>query len=65
MNSCYQCAHLKREMESWEMPEIWWWECAKKPAMANLKNFPFKNTQCKVFEQLDLLKNLVFVPVKK
>lgn len=29
------------------MPHIWWWECAARPAMANLTSFPFHNTECK------------------
>lgn len=50
MNSCYRCAHLHKETESWEMPHIWWWECSARPAMANLKSFPFSNTKCKDFK---------------
>lgn len=49
--SCYRCAHLVREQESWEMPNIWWWECAARPGLANLKSFPFMNTKCAAFQQ--------------
>lgn len=49
MNRCGNCKHLTHQTESWEMPHIWWWECAARPAMANLKSFPFHNTKCKSF----------------
>jgi len=51
MNSCYTCKHRHshKETESWEMPHIFWWEhsCDTRPNIANLKQFPFKQTQCK------------------
>ncbi len=50
MNSCYRCIHLHKEIESWEMPYIWWWECSAQPTTANLKSFPFSNTKCKAFK---------------
>jgi len=48
-NSCYHCAHLVREQESWEMPHIEWWECAARPGCANLTSFPFVHTKCTAF----------------
>ena len=56
MNACHRCANLRREEESWEMPHIWWWECAYKEGMANLKSFPFRNTTCKGFTPIDISK---------
>ena len=53
MNACRDCKWLLREQESWEMPHIWWWECTERPAMANLRSFPFKSTKCKSFERDD------------
>lgn len=47
--SCYECQHLYRERESWEMPHIAWWDCARRPAMINLRSFPFKATKCATF----------------
>jgi hypothetical protein len=44
--SCYGCANLERCTESWEMPHIKWYECARHPTYANLKSFPFHNTTC-------------------
>jgi len=49
VNACRRCAHLVRETESWEMPHIWWWECAAIPGRANLKSFPFAATKCQRF----------------
>lgn len=51
MPSCVSCKHFRRETESWEFPHIWWYECRKRPGMANAKSFPFTNTKCKAFEQ--------------
>ena len=48
-NSCGNCGNFVRETESWEMPHIYWYECAARPGMANLRNFPFRNTKCKEF----------------
>lgn len=49
VRSCYGCAHLLKETESWEMSHIWWWSCCERPAMENLKSFPFKRTKCASF----------------
>ena len=50
-NSCFTCKHRHshREIESWELPHIFWWihSCDARPVIANLKQFPFKNTNCK------------------
>lgn len=46
--SCFNCAHLARESESWEMPHIRWYECNARPANQHLKAFPFKHTTCKL-----------------
>ena len=48
-NSCYNCGNYVRETESWEMPHIYWYECAAAPGMANLRSWPFHNTKCKHF----------------
>ena len=32
--------------EGWERPDIWWWECRKRPEYEQLLSFPFKNTKC-------------------
>lgn len=45
-NICRKCQHFSRQTESWEMPHIWWFECGARPAMANLKSFPFHSTSC-------------------
>ncbi len=45
--SCFNCAHLARWTESWEMPHIGGFECKARPANENLKSFPFRNTTCK------------------
>lgn len=45
--SCFNCAHLLRESESWEMPHIRWYECKARPSNVHLKSFPFRNTKCK------------------
>lgn len=50
-HNCRDCKWLSREIESWEMPHIWWWECGRNPHYALLKSFPFKNTKCKDFEK--------------
>ena len=48
---CRNCAKLRRETESWEMPHIFWFECSAKPHVANLKSFPFRATRCEEFQQ--------------
>lgn len=52
--SCFNCKHYHshKEIESWELPHIFWYEysCDKRPTVANLKQFPFKKTMCKSFE---------------
>lgn len=48
-NSCYNCGECVREVESWELEHIYWYECDAVPGMANLRNFPFSNTKCKHF----------------
>lgn len=49
-HSCRVCTHLVLEYESWELPDIRWWECSKFPGRENLKSFPFMVTTCKGFE---------------
>lgn len=44
--SCYNCLHLVREEESWEMPHIYWYECSARPQNSRLKQFPFRQTEC-------------------
>lgn len=60
MNTCYRCANLMRESEGWERPDIQWWECAKRPGMANLRSFPFHNTKCPEFKPSKTDKRDVF-----
>ena len=48
--SCHNCRYLVREIESWEMPGVYWFECRARPANENLKQFPFENTTCKSHE---------------
>lgn len=50
MADCRSCRHFRRETESWEFPDIWWYECRKRPGAPNLTSFPFVNTNCKAFE---------------
>jgi len=40
-----------REIESWEHPDIYWYECAAKPNVDNLTSFPFKNTMCEYYKE--------------
>ena len=51
--SCGKCKHLAKATESWELPDIWWWECNARPGLANLKSFPFRDTKCKSYEAKD------------
>ena len=44
--SCRTCVYLRRKTESWELPNIVWYECAKVPQNSTLRQFPFKNTTC-------------------
>jgi hypothetical protein len=60
LHSCYACQFLIRETESWEMPHIWWWECRERPAMANLKSFPFQKTKCKTWELARRVNRSIF-----
>lgn len=52
--SCYTCKHrsITRESESWELDHIYWYvhECAVRPSIANLKQFPFNKTNCSKHE---------------
>jgi len=48
--SCFNCVHIHKETESWEMPHIFWYECSARPQNAQLKQFPFFNTKCKYHE---------------
>lgn len=43
---CFSCKHLCKQTESWEMPHICWFECNARPGIENLRQFPFRNTQC-------------------
>ena len=58
--SCFNCKYLRnfsspvrvmKEIESWEMPHIYWYECMAREANAMLKQFPFKRTTCKFWEK--------------
>lgn len=55
MVSCRNCKHFRRETESWEMPDYYWFVCRAIPGMANLKSFPFANTRCKKFEPAEIV----------
>lgn len=56
MNSCYSCKHYGsyKEVESYEMPHIFYYiySCKARPANANLIQFPFRNTKCKQFSKI-------------
>ncbi len=47
VHSCGSCASLAKEVESWELQHIWWWECDSRPGVQNLTSFPFKRTKCR------------------
>lgn len=49
MANCYHCKHLRKETESWELPQFWYWECRAIPGRANLTSFPFRRTNCPSF----------------
>lgn len=53
--SCFDCKHYhaEKEIESWELSHIFWWEhsCSVRPNISNLKQFPFSNTTCQKFER--------------
>jgi len=53
--SCYTCKHRHshKETESWELSHIFWWVhiCDVRPNVANLKQFPFSNTNCTKHEK--------------
>lgn len=55
--SCFTCkhSHSHKETESWEMSHIFWWEhsCDVRPSIGNLKNFPFRTTDCKQWENVN------------
>lgn len=53
--SCYNCKHLFRETESWEMSWIWWYKCTERPSMENLASFPFHQTKCRDFSEREEL----------
>jgi hypothetical protein len=48
--SCFTCRYLRRESESWELPDIVWFECRAYKQISMLKQFPFKHTKCKKWE---------------
>lgn len=62
--SCYNCKHLYRDEESWEMPHIFTYECNARPHNSMLAQFPFKNTRCAVWEKLDSSRRLTFVKME-
>jgi hypothetical protein len=50
MASCPSCRFFSKQVESWELLQYWWYECAMHGHYANLRSFPFKNG-CKSFEK--------------
>jgi hypothetical protein len=50
MTPCRSCRFFSKQIESWEMSHIWWYECTKHEHYVNLKSFPFKNG-CKSFKK--------------
>jgi hypothetical protein len=48
-HNCRHCVHFSVQRESWEMPWITWYECAKHPQYESLTSFPFKHTKCADF----------------
>lgn len=50
MAACRDCKHCAREVESWELPNTWWWECAARTGYDALPSWPFESTKCRKFE---------------
>jgi hypothetical protein len=44
--SCFSCEALLRQTESWVMPDVWWFECPRRPGIENLRQWPFRTTTC-------------------
>lgn len=51
MAACRDCKHCERGMESWELPNIYWWECTAKTGYDALPSWPFETTKCGKFER--------------
>ncbi len=47
--ACRDCKNFVKQTESWDMPHIFWYECAAEVQMSNLRSFPFKRVRCKSF----------------
>ena len=47
LRSCRDCIHCSKEVESDEVLHVWWWKCAARPGVPNLRSFPFERTECK------------------
>lgn len=47
-DGCFNCKHLSRQTESWEMPHVWWYECEARHANEYLLGFPWRQTKCKL-----------------
>ena len=45
-HSCFKCTFLFKDVESWEMPQFYTWECNSRPHNSMLRQFPFRNTKC-------------------
>ena len=48
-NRCRECRFFSKEFESWEMPDIYWFNCSRHPQYTHLRSFPFENTKCADF----------------
>lgn len=50
-NNCTDCRHYEYNWDSDSdgYLDVEWCECAARPNLGNLKQFPFKNTQCSKF----------------
>ncbi len=50
-NACTDCVHYEWNQDSDDhYITAEWVECKRRPAIANLKQFPFKKTECVDFE---------------
>ena len=52
MKSCYSCKYLEKITESWELPDIYVYECKARHQNSWLRQFPFKKTNCKKHEYI-------------
>lgn len=51
-NSCFRCIHLIKKIEIEGLYPVKKYRCEAHPKNGHLKQFPFKTTQCKKYEDL-------------